>query len=360
MKTPKLKVVAFLLWFLVQPCLGETGEIEGDDKSGVAPAAAIRPPDRGPKVPIVAARPAKPHAHMGYNFDWDDNIMNMKTTIIAFRKGTDGTKPEDRQEFSTAKWAEVRNLLGQAGEYENWEKREGPKGSYVNFFDQRGKNNFLDQIFEAMKGDPKEWKGPSWDAFVAACKRPETARYVTLITARGHSRQKMHAALKKLHEMGLIDNVPPMTNIYPVGNPSFYAGSDDTSERKAIYMTQILDRFQKLRVQGDADVTNSDGTGRQRMHLWGFSDDDYGNFTKAKEDFAKAAKAKPGRWSNIKITLFYTGTKKEGVKPHAVVMTSTGDFREVPLDSPELQESETILEPYPPCRAQYKGVRGSL
>jgi hypothetical protein len=274
---------------------------------------------------------------LGWNFDWDDNIMFMKTPIVLFKKGT-----KEEKLVSTGEFAEVRQNLGVAGsEWADYETRGGDGESFRYFADSRGKNHFLDDVLDAMKQDPEKWQGPSWKAFVEACSRQETARQVTIITARGHSPAKMYAALKKLREMGILKFLPPQKNLILVGNPKFGGNSADPSARKAFYMKQFLDAIQKKPVLGDFEVVDSDGTGKRLQHLWGFSDDDYGNFEKAVKELGAAIKEKPGRWSNIKITLFYTGTKKEGVKPHAVVLDSKGEPRR--LLPAEIGEAARIL-----------------
>jgi hypothetical protein len=282
--------------------------------------------------------PAK-HGVLAWNFDWDDNIMFMKTKIAVFKKGT-----KEEKEVSTGAFAEIRQQLGVAGtEWADWEERKGRGLSYRNFQDKRGTNNFLNQILEAMQDPPSQWQGPSWGAFVEACSRRETVRYVTIITARGHSPFKIHAALKKMQAMGLIKFVPPLKNLIPVDNPKFQT-EEDTSTRKAHHMKRLLDEISLKPVRG-GQVIDQDNKGKAQLHLWGFSDDDFGNFERAKKELGDAIKeakaAKSERWKNIKIVLFYTGTKKEGVEPHAVVLDSNGDARD--FTAAELGEAKWLM-----------------
>lgn len=65
-------------------------------------------------------------------------------------------------------------------------------------------------------------------------------------------------------------------------------------------------------------VVAPDGVSQGRHHLWGFSDDDFGNFQKASEVLQKGVDA--GRWPHVKITVFYTGTNRTDVRPHAVTL----------------------------------------
>jgi hypothetical protein len=52
-----------------------------------------------------------------------------------------------------------------------------------------------------------------------------------------------------------------------------------------------------------ARVWNRQGTGREALLTWGFSDDDWGNYSAAKTYLTEVA----ARWPDVKITLFFTG-----------------------------------------------------
>lgn len=347
MLTSKFKTTDFLrllLCLLLFPLLSARAELEDDDDSRPVPVAPL----------TVRAAKAAPHPILAWNFDWDDNIIFMKTKIIVFKKGS--KDPKDEKEVSTGDFAVVEHLLGKAGtEWADYEKRDGIKASYRYFRDTRGKNNFLDQILEAIADDPSKWKGPSWDAFVEACSQAETARHVSIITARGHSSAKMHAALKELQRRGFIKFLPPVKNLIGVEHPKFVT-KEDTSTRKATHMMAFLDDVQKQLVRGVGEVVNQDNTGNAKLHLWGFSDDSFANFEAARKMLGAAMADKPGRWSRIKITLFYTGTKQAGVDPHAVVLTSSGEARDVTLA--EVGESRKFL-PAEGCEPSYSWLRGS-
>jgi hypothetical protein len=84
-------------------------------------------------------------------------------------------------------------------------------------------------------------------------------------------------------------------------------------------MVEILDRIERVPfARGTPVVRSPDGRSRGRYHLWGFSDDDWGNFEKACEVLQQGVDAR--RWPHVKITVFYTGTNRPDRKPHAIVL----------------------------------------
>jgi len=258
-----------------------------------------------------------------WNFDWDDNIMYMPTKIILFEKGTGRELP-----VTTAEFAGIHDQIGKPGKYENYEIIENDQtGSFRNFRDQPGVNHFLDDIIKNIDSvDPAKWQGPSWKAFQTAMKNPETARLTTIITARGHSRENILAGLRILKDKGFIKNLPPPENIYAVSSPEIMASAKDPSKAKAQIMMSRLDDIQKSGLSPRmVKVLDPDGKVVRTVHLWGFSDDDYGNFRTAAETLA--AEVKKGRWPDIKITLFYTGHQAPHQHPFSVVITSDGGFR---------------------------------
>ncbi len=353
MPIPKLKTAPLLrLWLclllllllLLLPLFAVRAELKKDEDGSTLVL-----------VPLAETKAAKPAQHgiIAFNFDWDDNLMFMKTKIIVYKKGS--KDPKDEKEVSTGDFAVVEHLLGKSGsEWENYEKREG---SYQQFRDKRGKNNFLDQINEAMLDDPSQWKGPSWDAFVEACSRRETARHVSILTARGHSPWKMHAALKELQRRGFIKFVPPVKNLIAVEYPKFVT-KDDTATRKAFHMKAMLNEVQKQEVRGEGEVVNQDGTRKAKLHLWGFSDDSFTNFEAARRTLGEemAGEENRGRWDKIKITLFYTGTKQAGVEPHAVVLTGNGEARD--LTPIEVGEAKRLMRDET-CENYFQWVRAA-
>ncbi|MBI5201862.1 MAG: hypothetical protein HY925_09780 [Elusimicrobia bacterium] len=101
-------------------------------------------------------------------------------------------------------------------------------------------------------------------------------------------------------------------------------------------MRAILDRIQASPLGADAPaVVTQDGRGRRPLHLWGFSDDDWGNYSIALA--ALSADVKAGKYGNVKITVFYTGTNTPEHPPGAWVVTPDGSAR--PATAEERRES---------------------
>ncbi len=275
------------------------------------------------------------HEALNFSFDWDDNIFFTSTKVIIYNKKTD-----EPLEVSTEKWAHVKNLVGAKDTgYEDYEIRSD---SFINFRDKDKKgSNFLDDVFSAIDNDPEgklHWKGPAWDSFVLALSSKKTAEQTTIITARGHEPKTIHRALKELKKRGLIEFVPPVENIWPVTNENFsatfqsvfgrkvQAGSvKSPSSAKAEVMMEILDQISK-RESGNSDkFLSSDGKTYFSGHLWGFSDDDFDNFKKARE--VLQPEVDKGRWPNIKITLIYTGEGHDDLEERQIVLMKKSNPR---------------------------------
>ncbi len=247
---------------------------------------------------------------VAWNFDWDDNIFFMPTKIVLVDKRTGATR-----EVTTGDYAKIRSSLGTPGE---WEHFSTDPDSFRYF----GGKYFLQHIREAVLSGDTSWQGPSWKAFVEACSRPQTALHTTIITARSASPEDMLAGLRFLQEQGYLKHLPPLENLYGVGA----AHAANPSAAKAEVMRIILDRIQAVPLGDDAPpVVSQDGQSRRPLHLWGFSDDDWGNFSTALEFLSAAVRA--GRYGNVKITVFYTGTNTPEHPPGAWIIRPDGVAR---------------------------------
>lgn len=280
----------------------------------------------------------KPLPVTAWNFDWDDNIFIMPTKILLWDR-------ENQKEVgvSTAQWALIRQEVGKPGPWEHFELRPDLKtGSLRYFADENGEGNvFLKDVLKAMQGSRQSWQGPSWSAFLKALSRPESAAHTAIITARLHAPHTIYEALVELQRRKIIIYLPPESNIFPVAYPKFsqlFGGSASSpSEAKVQVMKRLLDTLEATPTTSDTPlVTNREGTGRAALHLWGFSDDDFGNFSTAvsalSEDVRKA------RWPHVKITIFFTGTNHPTQKSRAVAIMPDGRAREV--NAKELEESD--------------------
>ena len=278
---------------------------------------------------------------MGWNFDFDDNIASMDTKIVVFERETNRERS-----LSTTEFAEVREQIGKSGEFANYEIRneDGPSNSFRNFRDADDPGVFWRDLSRAM--DSSQWKGPSWAAFQRAMSSPETARWSTIITARGHYPNTIHAALRRLVDQGYLENVPPRENIFPVSLPGlasgFGGGAASPSAAKVVVMEKYLDRLQAAPFGPSAQpvIPPDGGRGRRFMHLWGFSDDDFGTFKKTVSELGD--QVRQGRWPDVKITVFFTGIGHPEADPHAVVIASDGSTR--PRLPAEAREVDRALE----------------
>jgi hypothetical protein len=282
----------------------------------------------------VAADTATPNPEhvVAFVFDWDDNIFNMPTQIMLYDKVN-----ESQVGISTAEYAVERQQIGKSGKYVGYKEKAPPETGSLRFFGDFSEDRdarFFKDIEAAMKGTT--WKGPVWNDFIAATSRESTAKHTWLITARLHAAATIHSALGKLKP---VHFPPPLANIWPVSAPEFEAryeqtfgqkapggGASNPSARKAAVMEQMLDRIEKTPLPDSAPkVTGPDGRTTGRYHLWGFSDDDLGNFQKAVEVMQRGVDA--ARWPHIKITVFYTGTNRKEVQPHAVTLLPRAEPR---------------------------------
>lgn len=314
-----------------------------------------------------------------YDYDWDDNVFFMPTKIVLFKKGTN-----EERAISTADFALIREQIGKPGPWADYELRQDDMtGSFRYFRDgANGENYFradlIDAIIEPLKDParPLTWNaprdkimnglraalsdlsapvpkwlgsrteiykvlrdlltdpihrhpnlGPSWEAYVYSLSRRETALWTTEITARGHSGRQMIEGQAVLQAIGAIAFLPPEENMYAVSNPRYKGSAASPSAIKALNMIDILDRVQARGLSPDmVHVYDQNGMTKKQLHLWGFSDDDFGNYETALKILS--AEVKKGRWPDVKIALFFTGGKNHPEqKPHVTVIRSDGSAR---------------------------------
>lgn len=289
----------------------------------------------------------------GWNFDWDDNIAYMQTDVLLYRKKS---APEGSAHHglivSTEEFSEIRHQMGPGGSYQYYEVLNDDRvGTFRYFSDGRGNNPFLDDVKELVensaraKGAGTSWHGPSWNEFVEALNDPISSQWTNIITARGHSREAIAQALEYLRAHHIIRFVPPAANLYAVSHPEYAGTAANPSAAKVDAMTKILDRMNAVPLDEKMiPVIPPDGSDKKiPLHLWGFSDDDYGNYTKARDVLAPLVKS--GRWPNVKITLFYTGrmhheSNGEQTPKHSIVIQPDGSVR--PALSEEAGEADLI------------------
>lgn len=294
------------------------------------------PPDNGGKGPGGSSgsdggsrAPNPSHRVTAWIFDVDNNIFKkLPTKIILFHKTSGDEKPVTTEEFAL-----IREQIGKAGPYKDYEVRRDPTtGSYRRFNDTSGGNPFLEDVQFAVRNWPKsEWQGPSWDAFAYALSREDTAAWVGVLTARGHSGESILEAFKFLKEEGYLKYLPKTERLHGVGH------AEDPSASKVEEMIKTVDQIQESPLGPDAPkVLDADGKGKKAMHLVGFSDDDWGNFQTMAKGLAKQVRKSEehpkGRWPDVKITLIYTGPEARKQEPGAYVLTPEGKLRPLTTD----------------------------
>jgi hypothetical protein len=136
-----------------------------------------------------------------YAFDWDDNILNMPTTIYMEKKDGDRWIPVN---ISTAKFAIIRN------DKENYRIfNNDPNIAFSEFTDYgpRGKDAFLMDVKSAISN--KNF-GPSWNDFIKCLTH---GCLFSIITARGHESESIRKGIE-----WIIDNVLTKEQHYQMYN----------------------------------------------------------------------------------------------------------------------------------------------
>ena len=284
------------------------------------------------------------HGLTNYSFDWDDNIMFMPDHlgVVLFEKGSG-----KEVVISTEKFAEVREKVGKSGEFLNYEIIPEPRsqGSFRYFSTgANGENYFLQGLKYQLENEPEKlWKAPAFEQFIYALSNSLTASWTSIITARGHSADEIYEGLVFLKgwlakNKGVHIHLPPVNQLHGVSHPKYKGQADSPSAIKAELMLEQLDAVSSGEYPEILPkVLNPNGSAYGDYFLWGFSDDDPGNYIKAINVLSKAVAS--GKYQNIKITLFYTGQQKVNY-PHQVVIKSDGSLREPILG--ELLEASDI------------------
>ena len=257
-----------------------------------------------------------------FNCDFDDNIMFTDAKIYVW-----DTVAKKEIPVSTQDWALVKTKLGQEGPWKNGTLR--PE-SFRHFADESelGDDVVKVQVEKALENVGPKALAPSFAAMKAALENKVTRDTFFIITARENSPQAILKGFQVLKDRGYVTEVPRVENIFPVGwkqLPREFKG-ETHSASKAKVMLQLLDNVQKVPVPPDAAlVDDREGKGKAKLHLWGFSDDDFDNFKKAKD--VLSAEVAKGRWPNVKISLYFTGLNNPNEKARNEVIKSSGKTR---------------------------------
>ena len=113
-----------------------------------------------------------------------------------------------------------------------------------------------------------------------------------------------------------------------------------------------MDEINKMPISKDTNwIIDTDGKAKTQLQLWGFSDDDFGNFDAAVKELGADVKA--GKYKNVKISLFYAGNSPTNKGPLGVVIQSNGSTR--PMTAEEFKEIPRMMPVRRlPCSQMYK------
>lgn len=208
-----------------------------------------------------------------YLFDFDDNIMFLKTPILLRHKGTGQIR-----QVSTEEFAAIRKIIGLPGEWFEYEQFEQ---TYRHFGDRDpatmkdGERQYMEEdVALTVAAANTDWQAPSWPLLQYACDKQ---RPMAIVTARGHSGETIKSALRLLVGEGMLSREPNYFAIYAVNNPDMKAdlaqdlpahvrtlydeGVDVTSDLKRVAINRIVDKA-------------ADEFGGDEPHRFGMSDDD--------------------------------------------------------------------------------------
>jgi FMN phosphatase YigB (HAD superfamily) len=273
-------------------------------------------------------------------FDIDDTLFHTNAKIRLYNTNTGSERKITSQEFALA-----AKQLGISGEWLHYEIRPD---SFQEFSASREKgiNYFKNQILEMIQRPGQQWQGPAWNAFVQACSRPDTARWVSLITAREHHPHEIHEGLIVLKEKGFIKHVPEEANIFPAGNAKYRHLAPTVAEVKTIL------EIRQLELLSAAPWISA----LKPVKAIRFTDDDYRNIEAALKGLSSAAENYP----DVKIFVEFVGTNHPEHQPFALAIQNDGTSR--PVATGELESlksraiSRSIQQATDTCESLFMGM----
>lgn len=199
-----------------------------------------------------------------YFFDLDDNLFFLPTKLYLWN-----AEAQQERAISSGQYAEVHDLLGRSGAWQEWAVRE--EFSYRDFRDEPGVSPadqpFCKDLLAAAQSPDSSWKGPSWPLLEHAAK---SQRPVVFISARGHSAETIQAGFKALADNGILEAPLLILGIYTVMNPEV---------RKALGVTDqniTVPSLKKLAIKAAVEQA-LEKYGSAPPHRFGISDDDPNN-----------------------------------------------------------------------------------
>lgn len=244
-----------------------------------------------------------------YFFDYDDNVVHLPTKIVLFHRDT-----HQELHVSTAEYASIYQYLGEPGtEWENFELRDHPQGSYRNFREQPkelldGKEQpLIEDMITALKNPFLEWRGPSWDFFYKAVKNN---RPIAIITARGHHPHTIRRAINLLVQSRDLSVSPNYLSVYPVSHEATRNYLGDTDNKLSV--AELKKLAIKLAVQDAFECY-----GENEHHRFGMSDDDPKNI----DLIVEAMRELKAQYPKNQFFVFNTNARK--VQKEEITLSST-------------------------------------
>jgi hypothetical protein len=206
---------------------------------------------------------APAQAHSFYFFDFDDNIMFLKTRIFVRN-----TLTRAEVALTTSEFALVHPQLGRPGRWEDFALFDGTDRDFrdrpADQLPAGGKQPFVRDVEEAVATPGSSWQAPSWQLFVYAC---EHQRPLSIVTARGHAPQTVREGVRALVARGLLPREPNYHTVFPVGND---AVRQQLGDERLDLTTPALKRLAIIRSADQALARY----GAEPPHRFGMSDDD--------------------------------------------------------------------------------------
>ena len=233
--------------------------------------------------------------HLGgrsfYFFDFDDNVAHLSTPTVLFHK-------ENGSELllNSGEFARIHRSVGVSGIYRDFQISYCDQTGTFRYFRDRDpeelrklgerRQYFVEDLWAALGKPDLEWKGPSWSCFVHATLNQ---RPMTLITARGHSRNTITQGLDLFIEAGHLNQRPNLLAVFPVTNPDVRTELGDIN--RELNVAELKRRAIRASVEAAFRTY-----GFSPYHRFGMSDDDPHNIelivsemTELKRDFPEVS-----------------------------------------------------------------------
>lgn len=264
--------------------------------------------------------------------DLDGNLLHTGSDIVLFHRATGMERP-----ISASLYAKIGKMIGKSGEWENYELRFAPNGSF-RYVQANSQRNFLAEHVLAMLGNEaarKEallsgkapWMGKMWPAWKELLSTPEGAKSLWILTGRGQTPEQILEAFRILQFHGFIRYMPEKKHL--IGT-----GGKNTAGDKVLALRKIL------------DVSAASATPEKLLYLQ-FSDDTWENIESAAKELGKDIRE--GKYPNARIEFLYTGDEA-----HSLVLNHSGEAIQLPFP-----QTASIMRIGDRCSELYRKI-GSL